>query len=259
MDGGGSPTPFSTLPAADFHHNIIDTRQSPNVTSTTPVLETVEQNPDQLARSSVIWMHGLGADGHDFASLPTQLGISPDLAVRYVFPHAPVIPVTLNMGMRMRAWYDITSLKARGQDETGIRRSAASIEQLIASEVSRGVPTSRIVLAGFSQGAAMALFTGLRHTAPLCGIIALSGYLPLHEALPVEASAANHQVEILQVHGQHDDVVPYTLGHGSAELLGAAGYRVEWHEYAMAHEVCLEEVQEIGRWMNRVLGQEAGG
>ena len=143
-------------------------------------------------------MHGLGADGHDFASLPLQLGVSPDLAVRYVFPHAPVIPVTLNMGMRMRAWYDIVSLGARGQDETGIRRSAASIEDLIAREVDRGVPSSRIVLAGFSQGAAMALFTGLRHAAPLAGILALSGYLPLHESLPAEASAASQQVEILQ-------------------------------------------------------------
>ncbi|MEE2613211.1 MAG: carboxylesterase [Acidobacteriota bacterium] len=226
------------------------------MTATTPLLETVEQEPDRPARASVIWMHGLGADGHDFASLPLQLGVSPDLAVRYVFPHAPVIPVTLNMGMRMRAWYDIVSLDARGQDETGIRRSAASIEDLIAREVDRGVPSSRIVLAGFSQGAAMALFTGLRHAAPLAGILALSGYLPLHESLPTEASAASQQVEILQAHGQHDDVVPYHLGHGSAELLRAAGYDVEWHEYAMAHQVCPEEVQEIGRWLARVLGGE---
>ena len=198
-------------------------------------------------------MHGLGADGHDFASLPPQLGISPDLAIRYVFPHAPVIPVTLNMGMRMRAWYDIVSLEARGQDETGIRRSATSIEDLMAREVDRGVPSSRIVLAGFSQGAAMALFTGLRHAAPLAGILVLSGYLPLHESLSTEASEVNHRVEILQVHGQNDDVVPYRVGHGSAELLRAAGYHVEWYEYAMAHQVCPAEVQEIGRWLARVL------
>ena len=204
----------------------------------------------------MIWMHGLGADGHDFASLPPQLGVSPDLAIRYVFPHAPVIPVTVNMGARMRAWYDIVSLDARGQDETGIRRSAASIESLIAREVDRGVPSSRIVLAGFSQGAAMALFVGLRHAGPLAGILALSGYLPLHESLSAEASAANRQVAILQVHGQHDDVVPYTIGHGSAELLRAAGYRLEWREYPMAHQVCLDEVQEIGRWLSRVLRQE---
>lgn len=223
------------------------------MTTTTPLLETVEQEPDREAQASVIWMHGLGADGHDFASLPPQLGVSPDLPIRYVFPHAPVIPVTLNMGARMRAWYDIVSLDARGQDETGIRRSAASIEDLIAREVERGVPSSRVVLAGFSQGAAMALFAGLRHRAPLAGILALSGYLPLHESLPAEGSEANQQVEILQAHGQHDDVVSYRFGHGSAELLRAAGYRLEWHEYPMAHELCLDEVQEIGRWLSRVL------
>ena len=229
------------------------------MTSTIPTLETVEHEPSLPALASVIWMHGLGADGHDFASLPPQLDVSPNAAIRYVFPHAPVIPVTLNRGMRMRAWYDIVSLDARGQDETGIRRSAASIEDLIAREAERGVPSSRIVLAGFSQGAAMALFTGLRHAAPLAGVLALSGYLPLHESLPSEASAANHHVEILQAHGQHDDVVPYRLGHESAELLRAAGYCVEWHEYTMAHQLCLEEVQEVGRWLTRVLGQEAGG
>jgi len=218
------------------------------------LLETVEQEPDRPAQASVIWMHGLGADGHDFASLPPQLGVSPGLAIRYLFPHAPVIPVTLNMGARMRAWYDIVSLDARGQDETGIRRSVAAIEGLIAREVARGVPSSQIVLAGFSQGAAMALFTGLRHAAPLAGILALSGYLPLHESLAAEASEVNQRVEILQAHGRHDDVVPYRLGHGSAELLRAAGYRLEWREYPMAHQVCLDEVQEIGRWLTRILG-----
>ena len=222
------------------------------------MLETVEQEPDRPAQASIIWMHGLGADGHDFASLPPQLGVSPNLAIRYVFPHAPIIPVTLNMGMRMRAWYDIVRLDARGQDEAGIRRSAASIGDLIAREIDRGVPSSRIVLAGFSQGAAIGLFTGLRHAAPLGGILALSGYLPLHKSLPAEASEANHQVEILQAHGQHDDVVPCQLGRDSAALLRAAGYRVEWREYAMAHQVCLEEVQEIGRWLDRVLGQGTG-
>ena len=225
--------------------------------ASTPLLETVEQEPDRSAQASVIWMHGLGADGHDFAALPPQLEVS-GVAIRYVFPHAPVIPVTLNMGMRMRAWYDIVSLDARGQDEIGIRRSAASIEALIAREVARGMSSSRIVLAGFSQGAAMALFAGLRHAAPLAGILALSGYLPLHERLPTEASEVNQHVEILQIHGQHDDVVPYRIGHDSAELLRAAGYRVEWREYPMAHQVCLDEMREIGRWLTRVLGQETG-
>ena len=229
------------------------------MTATTPLLETVEQEPERPALAAVIWMHGLGADGNDFAALPPQLGVPSDLAIRYVFPHAPFMPVTLNMGMRMRAWYDIVSLDARGQDETGIRRSAAAIEELIARQVDRGVPASRIVLAGFSQGAAMALFTGLRHAAPLAGILALSGYLPLHESLPAEASKANHQVEILQAHGRHDDVVPYQLGHSSGELLRAAGYHVDWHEYPMAHQVCPEEVTEIGRWLTRVLRRETRG
>lgn len=226
------------------------------MTSTTPVLEIVEQEPDRPAEAVVVWLHGLGADGHDFASLPPQLGLSADLAVRFVFPHAPIIPVTLNMGMRMRAWYDIASLDARGQDEPGIRRSMGLVQELIAREIERGVPSSRIVLAGFSQGAAMALFTGLRHPAPLAGLIGLSGYLPLHEALPAEAQAANLDTELLLAHGRHDDVVPYALGERSATMLRSAGYRVDWHEYAMAHQVCLEEVQEIGRWLNRILLKE---
>ncbi len=227
------------------------------MTSANPILDTVEQAPDGTAQASVIWLHGLGADGNDFASLPPQLGVSPELAVRYVFPHAPVIPVTINMGTPMPAWYDIASLDARGQDEAGIRQSAALIEMLIAREIDRGVPASRIVLAGFSQGAAMALFTGLRYESPLAGLLVLSGYLPLHERLPKEAAEANQQVPILQAHGRHDDVVPRQLGYGSAELLRAAGYQVEWHEYEMAHEVCFEEVQEIGRWLNRVFGEES--
>ena len=219
------------------------------MTSTTPLLETIEQEPDRPAQASVIWLHGLGADGHDFASLPPQLGVSADIAIRYVFPHAPIMPVTVNMGTRMRAWYDIVTMDARGQDDAGIRRSAASIEALIAREVDRGISSSRIALAGFSQGSAMALFTGLRHAAPLAAIVALSGYLPLHETLPGEASPANHQVPIFQAHGKHDNVVPYGLGRSTADILGAAGYRVDWHEYEMAHQVCLEEVQEIGRFL----------
>ena len=225
-----------------------------SVTTTHLQLETIEQNPARSADASVIWLHGLGADGNDFVSLPAQLGVSSEVAIRYVFPHAPVIPVTLNMGMEMRAWYDIVSLDARGQDKDGIHRSAASIRELVDQEIARGVPSSRIVLGGFSQGAAMALFSGLRYPAPLGGVVALSGYLPLHESLPAEAAEANQRIEILQVHGLHDDTVPYRLGQASATLLQAAGYHVQWHEYAMAHQVCLEEVQEIGRWLTRILG-----
>ncbi len=223
-----------------------------------PLLETVEQHPDRTADAAVIWLHGLGADGHDFASLPPQLGLPPDAPIRYVFPHAPEMPVTLNMGMRMRAWYDIVSLDTRGHDEAGIRRSAAAIDGLVAREIERGVASSRIVLAGFSQGAAMALFTGLRHSEPLGGIVALSGYLPLADALPDEAAPANRQIEIFQAHGGHDEVVPRALGHGSAERLREAGYRVEWREYTMAHQVCLEEVHDIGRWLAARLLPQGG-
>ena len=223
-----------------------------------PLLETVEQQPDRTADAAVIWLHGLGADGHDFAALPPQLGLPPGAAVRYVFPHAPEMPVTLNMGMRMRAWYDIVSLESRGHDEAGIRRSAAAIDALVAREIERGVPSTRIVLAGFSQGAAMALFTGLRYPEPLGGIVALSGYLPLADALADEAAPANRGVAIFQAHGGHDEVVPRALGHASAERLRAAGYPVEWREYTMAHQVCLEEVQDIGRWLAGRLVSEGG-
>ena len=228
-------------------------------TTQQPLLETVEQQPERAADAAVIWLHGLGADGHDFAALPPQLGMPPGSAIRYVFPHAPEMAVTLNMGMRMRAWYDIVSLASRGQDEAGIRRSAAAVDALIAREIERGIPSSRIVLAGFSQGAAMALFTGLRHPDRLAGIIALSGYLPLHDALSAEAAPENRQIEIFLAHGRHDEVVPHAMGNASAEVLRAAGYRVDWREYAMAHQVCLEEVQDIGRWLAGRLPPPEGG
>ena len=229
------------------------------MTTTQPLLETVERQPDRPADAAVIWLHGLGADGHDFAALPPRLGLPPGAAVRYVFPHAPERPVTLNGGMRMRAWYDMASLDARGRDEAGIRRSSADVGALIARELERGVPSPRIVLAGFSQGAAMALFTGLRYPEPLGGIVALSGYLLLADALADEAAPANRQIEVFQAHGRHDDVVPCALGRGSAERLRAAGYRVEWREYAMAHQVCPAEVQDIGRWLAGRLHREGGG
>ncbi|MEE2635670.1 MAG: PHB depolymerase family esterase [Acidobacteriota bacterium] len=224
--------------------------------TTTQLLETVEQEPTEPAEACVIWLHGLGADGNDFVSLPPELGTPSDLPIRYVFPHAPEMSVTLNMGMRMRAWYDIVSLDSRGQDEPGIRRSAASIADLVGREIARGVPSSRIVLAGFSQGAAMALFTGLRYPEPLAGIVALSGYLPLLESLSTEAAAANRELEVFQAHGRHDDVVPQTLGRECADHLRSFGYAVTWHDYAMAHEVCLEEIQEIGRWLVTALTRD---
>lgn len=222
----------------------------------TGLLPAVERNPDRPPRAAVIWMHGLGADGYDFASVPPQLGLPPELGIRYVFPHAPRRPVTVNMGMVMPAWYDITSLTARGQDEAGVRASAAAIERLIAREVENGIAPQRIVLAGFSQGAGMALFTGLRHAQRLAGIMVLSGYLLLPETLAAEAGEANRQTPIFQAHGQHDPMVPAALGHTCRDQLRQAGYEVAWHEYPMAHQVCLEELQDIGSWLGKVLGDD---
>ena len=163
-------------------------------------LPCLEQNPHEPAVASVIWMHGLGADGHDFAPIPPHLGLPADMPVRFVFPHAPKIPVTLNMGFVMPAWYDIASLEEHGQDEAGIRRSCERIRRLIEREVERGVPPSKIVLAGFSQGGAMALFTALRYPERLAGIMALSAYLLLADNLAQEASEANRDVPIFQAH-----------------------------------------------------------
>lgn len=218
-------------------------------------LEILEQNPARTPEAVVVWLHGLGADGYDFAGVPSQLGLPPELAVRYVFPHAQRIPVSLNMGLIMRAWYDIQSMDARGQDERGIRRSHESIRGLIDREVERGVAADRIVLAGFSQGGAMALFTGLRYPDRLAGIMCLSGYLLLADALAGDASPANRSVPIFQAHGMYDEVVPLELGLGSCDRLTEAGYAVEWREYAMAHQVCLEELRDIGDWLGRVLAK----
>jgi phospholipase/carboxylesterase len=204
----------------------------------------------------VIWLHGLGADGHDFEPIVPELGLPPDHAVRFVFPHAPRIPVTLNAGLVMRAWYDVMTLGLGAQDERRIRESAGHLTALIAREVERGVPPARIVLAGFSQGGAVALFTGLRHPERLAGILALSTYLLLPETLDAEASPANRDVPILQAHGQWDPMIPIALGRAGHEALAARGYAVEWHEYTMGHQVSAEEVEAIGSWLVRVLALE---
>ena len=198
-------------------------------------------------------MHGLGADARDFYGIPPELGLPPELNIRYVFPNAPRMPVTINQGSVMPAWYDIRGFGARDQDETGIRGSAERIRQLIAREVERGVPERRIVLAGFSQGGAMALFTGLRHPAALAGVMCLSGYLVLYETLEAEASEANRGVPIFQGHGTEDPMVPAGLAQGTRDLLTGNGYLVEYHEYPMAHTLCLQEVRDIGTWLARVL------
>ena len=220
-------------------------------------LETLELEPDQTATAAVIWMHGLGADASDFYSVVHELGLPPTLAVRFVFPNAPKIPVTINMGMTMRAWYDVTGFEQRDQDEPRIRQSATWIDEVVAHEVGRGVPRDRIVLAGFSQGGAMALFAGLRCSEPLAGLICLSGYLPLHEELESIARKGRPLPPVFQAHGTDDPVVPYATGVRSRDLLIGAGVDVDWREYPMGHQVCLEEIREIGAWLARVLGRSS--
>ncbi|MEM7584244.1 MAG: carboxylesterase [Acidobacteriota bacterium] len=219
----------------------------------TEYLPCVEQAPAGDAKTAVIWLHGLGADGHDFAPIPPELGLDPDLAVRFVFPHAPRIPVTINMGMVMPAWYDIRSFDERGQDEPGLRRSSDQIEALIEREVERGVPSHRIVLAGFSQGAALSLFTGLRYPQRLAGLMPLSGYLPLADKVFAESSAENRPTPIFQAHGSHDPVVPVQLGAMTRDKLLTQGYSVTWRDYPMEHQVCPQEIQDIGSWLGEVL------
>ncbi|WP_158880992.1 dienelactone hydrolase family protein [Rhodanobacter sp. L36] len=213
-------------------------------------LPAVEHEPSSAARFSVIWLHGLGADGHDFAPVVPELSDASLPPLRFVFPHAPVRPVTINNGMSMRAWYDIAAfdLNAR-QDVSGMRSSVNEVETLIAREHQRGVPSERILLAGFSQGGAIALAAGLHHAEKLAGIIALSTYLPTYAALPEERSAANATVPIFWGHGSADPVVVQQRGLDSRDVLTSLGYTVEWHSYPMAHSVCAEEVADLRQWM----------
>ncbi len=218
------------------------------------LLETLEVETAPSPRAAVIWMHGLGADGYDFVDIPPLLRLPESLAVRFVFPHAPMQPVTINGGMVMRAWYDVRhDAGARREDEAGIRASQQHIEALIAREKARGVTAARLVLAGFSQGGAMALHTGLRHGEPLAGIMALSCFLPLAERLAGEASAANRDTPIFLAHGTHDPVIPLARARHAHEVLAGLGYRVEWHEYPMPHSVCDAELRDIGAWLTRIL------
>ncbi|MEX2240376.1 MAG: alpha/beta fold hydrolase [Burkholderiales bacterium] len=203
--------------------------------------------------AAVLWLHGLGADGHDFEPVVPQLRLPPQLRVRFVFPHAPARPVTLNMGMRMRAWYDILQLGGGREDEAGIRESQALLEALIARERRRGVAAQRIVLAGFSQGGAIALHTGLRHAERLAGILALSTCLPLAASVAAERSAANAGVPLFMAHGRFDDIIPLERARQSRALLEGLGCKVEWHEYAMPHAVCGEEIAHIAAWLRAVL------
>jgi phospholipase/carboxylesterase len=206
--------------------------------------------PATPASASVIWLHGLGADGNDFVPIVPELRLPAAPGIRFVFPHAPVRPVTLNMGMRMRAWYDIKTLTAEGRaDEAGIRESAARLGGLIEDERALGIAAGRIVIAGFSQGGALALHAALRHPEPLAGILALSSYLPLQALLAAELAEANRQTPILMCHGQYDPVLPLALGVAACNWLRAAGYRVEWKEYPMQHQVCGPEILDVAAWL----------
>lgn len=216
------------------------------------VQETAEQivlEPAAAPDAAVIWLHGLGADGHDFVPVVPELGLPAGHRIRFVFPHAPVRPVTINNGMAMRAWYDIKSLSAEEQDAAGIRASEERVAAIVATQRAEGIAAQRIVIAGFSQGGAIALHSGIRHPERLAGVIALSTYLPVHQTVAAEAHPANRGLPIFMAHGRYDPMVPFDIGRFSAQGLRAFGYDVEWHEYPMQHQVCAEEMVEIGSWL----------
>jgi phospholipase/carboxylesterase len=217
-------------------------------------LQCVEVEPPGPAQSAVIWLHGLGADGHDFEPIVPSLEIDPGLGVRFVFPHAPRRPVTINMGMVMPAWYDVVALDLRrDQDVDGIADSASHVRALIARENERGIPTERIVLAGFSQGGAIALYVGLRHPEAFAGILALSCYMILGDNLASEADEANRATKIFQGHGEWDPMVPPARGGAAREQLRELGHEVEWKTYPMAHEVHPHEIRDVGAWLRERL------
>ena len=215
------------------------------------LLSSVEINPSAPVTASVIFLHGLGADGHDLAPLAAELDLG---GVRFVFPHAPVRPVTINGGYRMRAWYDIVSRDiVQGEDATGIRQSEQQVRALIQHELEQGIAAERIVLAGFSQGGAIALHTGLRYSQRLAGILALSTYLPLAASVREESTVANGATPILMAHGTEDDVVPYSAGEKSRQLLTSLGRTVIWRSYPMPHTLCAAEITDAAIWLSEVL------
>jgi phospholipase/carboxylesterase len=220
----------------------------------TKLIEHIELVTGAEPKGSVIWMHGLGADCWDFVSIVKELGLPQDLPLRFIFPQAPSRPISINNGQVMPGWYDISMADlqdgpTRKVDEAGVRESQACIDALIAREATRGIASDRIVVAGFSQGGAIALQTALRHPQPLAGILALSTYLTLDRSLAAERTSANAHISILMAHGSQDPVVPLPLARTSRKILESLGYTVEWREYPMPHSVCMEEVEEIGAWL----------
>jgi phospholipase/carboxylesterase len=223
-----------------------------DVPMSTPHLETLVSGPRGRASAAVIWLHGLGADGRDFEPIVPELGL-PD-TVRFVFPHAPVRPVTVNGGLPMRAWYDITGFgSAYVEDEAGLQDSRQHLQRLIEREAEQGMQPDRVVLAGFSQGGAVALYTGLRYPAPLAGVMALSSYLPAAEALAAERRTANAGTPVFMAHGCADQVIPLTVGERSRDRLRQLGQPVEWHDYPIEHSVGMPELRDIAAWLRRVL------
>jgi len=214
-------------------------------------MEAIEIQTGSKPAASIIWLHGLGADGHDFEPIVPELKLAKPL--RFVFPHAPARPVTINQGMRMRAWYDILQFGGGPEDEAGIRASQRKIEELIAEEKEKGLPAAKIVMAGFSQGGAIALQTALRYPERLAGVLALSTYLPQAASLQSERSSANQGIPIFMAHGRYDDIIPLPRAEASRKLLEAAGYPVEWHEYPMPHSVCAEEIADIAAFLARIV------
>jgi phospholipase/carboxylesterase len=213
-------------------------------------LETIELSSADKPTAAVIWLHGLGADGHDFEALVPQLNLPAELPIRFIFPHAPHRAISLNNGAVMRSWYDISSLEfGRQEDRDGIHQSSAAIAQLIDHEISRGIASQRIVLAGFSQGGAIVLHSALRYPHPLAGVIALSTYLPLSNTLKNESSGENKLIPIFMAHGLQDDIVKYSIAVQSRNRLEQNLYPVAWHDYAMGHSVCADEIRDIRNWL----------
>lgn len=223
--------------------------------SDTDLLENIEIETAPHPEIAIIWLHGLGADGNDFVPIVRELDLAGLPGIRFVFPHAKTMPVTINGGYVMRSWYDILGTElTRREDEGGLRSSQLAVEALIAREKSRGIPASRIILAGFSQGCAMTLQTGLRHPERLAGMMCLSGYLPLAGQVAAERSEPSLQVPVFMAHGTQDPVVPFARAEESRKVLETLGYQVEWHAYPMQHTLCLEEVQDIAKWIRKVVG-----
>ncbi|HWA38821.1 MAG TPA: alpha/beta fold hydrolase [Burkholderiales bacterium] len=217
-------------------------------------MDAIEIETGAAPRAAVIWLHGLGADGHDFEPIVPELGLPAAPPVRFVFPHAPIRPVTLNQGMRMRAWYDIYRLGGGPEDEAGIRASEGFLRELIRRENARGIEARKIVIAGFSQGGAIALQTALRHPERLAGILALSTYLPLAPFLEKEASRENRDLPVFMAHGAYDDIIPIQRAEDSRRALEKLGYPVQWHSYPMPHSVCPQEIADIAAFLVKLLG-----